>query len=106
MLKAVVVCAALFTAPSWYASLVLHETPTQPVLTRFVIAMPVAYVLLLILRTVSTADPATERAADPARVAHELATMEQQLQPAPALPAPQPGAEFGQRTTTENNPVP
>jgi hypothetical protein len=106
MLKAVVICAALFTAPSWYQTLVLHESAMQPVFARFVIALPVAYALLLILKTVATPAPGGQSAADPGRVARELAVMEQQMQQAPELPHGQPGPEPGQMTTTENNPVP
>lgn len=105
MFKAVVICSALFTAPSWCQTLVLHQTPVQPAFARFVIALPVAYVLLLIVKTVATPNPPAQ-AADPRRVAHELAAMEQQMQQAPVLPGGQPGPELVQSTTTENNPVP
>lgn len=106
MLKAVVVCAALFTAPSWYQTLVLHETAVHPAFVRFVIALPVAYALVLIVKTVATPTSTPEQAADPHRVTRELAAMEQQMQPAPVLPQGQSGPELDQMTTTENNPVP
>ena len=102
MLKAVVLCSALFTAPSWYQSLVQHQAAVQPAFARFVIALPVAYVLLLIVKTVASAEPPQAPAADPVRVAHELAAMEQPHVPAQEVQA----VPAGQMTTTENSPLP
>ncbi|HEY3736439.1 MAG TPA: hypothetical protein VGL26_03275 [Jatrophihabitans sp.] len=42
--------AALFTLPSWYQALVRHSGSVQPVLLRFVVALPVAWLLLTLVR--------------------------------------------------------
>lgn len=60
--------AAVFTLPSWYRSLVDHSAPMQQSLIRFAVALPVAWLLLTLIRKASAPtqlDDDTARTPDP-----------------------------------------
>lgn len=65
---AVVVCAALFTAPSWYEAVIEHAAPVKPTFERFLVALPVAWALLLIV----AAAMRPQRSAEPAQAVREV----------------------------------
>jgi hypothetical protein len=46
MRLAVPVVAAIFTIPSWHQTLVEHDTSVQSAMVRYVVALPLAWVLL------------------------------------------------------------
>jgi hypothetical protein len=50
MRVAVPVAAALFTSPSWYQCVVDHGASLQSTAIRFAIALPIAWVLLMLVQ--------------------------------------------------------
>jgi|KBSSwiStaDraftv2_1062776.scaffolds.fasta_scaffold59713_4 hypothetical protein len=56
---AVLACAALFSAPSLWSAFVEHSSDGHQALIRFAIAVPVAAILLAIVRAAARPAPAT-----------------------------------------------